>query len=56
LRPDVRLAQPGEHEFIAALQDGRSLADSLQAAPGLDFGPWLALAVQEQLLLGAVSL
>jgi hypothetical protein len=56
LRPDVRLAQPGEHEFIAELQDGRSLADSLQAAPGLDFGPWLALAVQEQLLLGAVPL
>jgi len=53
LAPQVRIARAGEPEFIAALQEGRSLFDSLQAAPALDFGAWLAPAVQELLLLGA---
>jgi hypothetical protein len=54
--PRVRIAQLGEPEFIAALQESRSLADSLQAAPQLDFGAWLAPAVHERLLLGAALL
>lgn len=54
--PRVRVASAGEPEFIAALQESRSLADSLQAAPSLDFGAWLAPAVHERLLLGAVLL
>lgn len=54
--PVVRTAAGGEHEFIAALQEGASLADSLQAAPGFDFAAWLAPAAAEQLLLGAALL
>jgi hypothetical protein len=55
-RPRVRGALPGEPDFVAALQAGRSLADSLQAAPALDFGPWLPEAVQGGLLAGAAIL
>jgi hypothetical protein len=51
--PQVRMAHDGEREFIAALQESRSLADSLQAVPAFDFAAWLAPAAQEQLLLGA---
>jgi hypothetical protein len=54
--PRVRIARAGEPEFIAALQESRTLADSLQAAPSLDFGAWLAPAVHERLLLGAAFL
>jgi hypothetical protein len=54
--PRVRLAMPGEPEFIAAVQESRTLADSLQAAPRLDFAAWLAPAVHERLLLGAALL
>jgi hypothetical protein len=56
LAPCLRIAQPGEREFIAALQESRPLADSLRRAPQLDFGAWLAPAAQEQLLLGAIPL
>jgi hypothetical protein len=56
LQPRVRMAAAGEAEFIAALQDRRSLADSLQAAPALRIDQWLAPAVQDALVLAAVPL
>lgn len=56
LKPQVRLAGPGEADFISALQEKRSLADSLEAAPALDFGQWLAPAVQSGLLVAAAAL
>lgn len=55
-RPRVREALPGEADFVAALQAGRSLADALQAAPALDFAPWLSAAVPSGLLVGAAVL
>ena len=55
-KPRLREALPGEAALVAALQAGRSLADSLQAAPGLDFGAWLANAAQSGLLVGAAEL
>jgi hypothetical protein len=56
LKPSLRHAQPGEVLFIAALQENRSLADSLAVAPGFDFNQWLVPAVQTGLLLGASAL
>jgi hypothetical protein len=56
LRPRVREALPGEPDFVAALQAGRSLADALQVAPALDFAAWLAAAVPSGLLVGAAVL
>lgn len=56
LKPSLRHALPGEVLFIAALQEKRSLADSLSAAPELDFNQWLVPAVQTGLLLGASAL
>jgi hypothetical protein len=56
LRPRVRAAWPGEAAFIAALQDRRSLLDSLAGAPELDLAGWLAGAVREGLLLAAETL
>jgi hypothetical protein len=53
-RPRVRLAQAGEAELLSTLLRVRSLADALEAAPALEFGAWLPLAVQNG-LLGAVS-
>jgi hypothetical protein len=53
LKPRLREALPGEADFIAALQETRSLADSLSAAPALDFSAWLADAAQSGLLAGA---
>lgn len=55
-KPRLREARPGEAAFIAALQERRSLADSLAAAPALDFGQWLAPAVQSGLVAGAAPL
>ena len=49
-KPRLRRAAVGEQAFIAALQEKRSLADSLQAAPELAFNDWLAPAVQSGLL------
>ncbi len=54
LAPMVRLALRGEAAFVAALQESRSLADSLEAAPELEFDQWLTPAVQTGLLVGAV--
>ncbi len=50
-KPRLRQALPGEAAFIAALQEKRFLADSLEAAQGLDFNAWLVLAVQQGLVL-----
>jgi hypothetical protein len=55
-RPRVREATAGEEAFIRALQQKRSLADALQAAPELDFNQWLAPAVASGLLLAAAQL
>jgi hypothetical protein len=52
----VREALPGESELVAALEAGASLASALDAAPALDFGTWLALAVQTGLLIQAIPL
>lgn len=56
LKPMLRHAQPGEALFIATLQENRSLADSLSAAPELDFNQWLVQAVHTGLLLGVRGL
>jgi len=53
LLPHLRLAQPGEDDFLLALVHGQSLAQALDAAPVLDFGNWLPMAVQSGLVLGA---
>jgi hypothetical protein len=55
-KPRLREALPGEAGFVAALQEKRSLADSLQAAPELDFNQWLAPAVHGGLLVAAALL
>ncbi|WP_048441321.1 DUF2063 domain-containing protein [Caenimonas sp. SL110] len=49
--PRFRACADGEASFIAALRDHRSLADSLLAAPDLDFNAWLVRAVQQGLLM-----
>ena len=56
LKPRLRPARPGEEEFIAALQDRRSLLDSLASAPQFELDDWLAAAVHGGLLLGAQPL
>ncbi len=56
LKPLLRHAQPGEALFLAAVQEGLSLADALSAAPEFDFNQWLTPAVQSGLLLGARAL
>ncbi|MES2423528.1 MAG: DNA-binding domain-containing protein [Pseudomonadota bacterium] len=56
LRPMLREAQPGEADFIAALQRGSSLLAALQASPPLDFNQWLVPAVQTALLTGVRTL
>lgn len=55
-KPRLREALSGEAAFLAALQEKRSLADSLRAAPELDFNQWLAPAVHGGLLIGAAAL
>ena len=55
-KPRLREAMAGEADFLAALKEGRSLADSLEASPELDFGQWLAPAVQSGLLIAAAVL
>lgn len=53
LRPRARPALVGEAEGLQVLLDGGSLAQALDAAPELDFGQWLPLAVQTGLVLAA---
>jgi hypothetical protein len=55
LVPRLREALRGEAAFVAALQESRSLADSLEAAPELEFDQWLTPAVQTGLMVGAAS-
>ncbi|MEO7641209.1 MAG: DNA-binding domain-containing protein [Ramlibacter sp.] len=56
LAPRLRLAHAGEAAFVAALQENRSLADSLTSAPDLNFNGWLAPAAQSGLLLAVRNL
>jgi hypothetical protein len=56
LRPRLRPARAAEPAFIAALQERRSLLDSLDAAPGFDLAGWLGDAVHDGLLLAAEPL
>jgi hypothetical protein len=55
-KPRLRPARAGEPDFVTALQDRRSLLDSLASAPQFDLNDWLAAAVQGGLLLGAQPL
>jgi hypothetical protein len=50
-KPCVRLAQPHEGAFLAALAAGHTLALALDHAPDFDFGAWLAPAAQSGLLV-----
>jgi hypothetical protein len=51
LRAQVRVAQAGEAEFVAALLNGKTLGHALDLAPTLDVSAWLPMAVQTGLLL-----
>lgn len=51
LRPRARLALAGEADALRVLLEKGSLAEALDAAPELDFGQWLPLAVQTGLVL-----
>lgn len=51
LRPCSRLALVGEADALHVLLEGGSLAHALGAAPELDFGQWLPMAVQTGLVL-----
>lgn len=53
LKPVARPLAQGEQPFIDALLARRPLTEALDTAPPFDFNPWLAQAVQEQLVLGA---
>lgn len=55
LRPRVREAVPGEFDFLQALLQGKPLGPALDAAPLLDFGSWLPMAVQTGLVLSVVA-
>jgi hypothetical protein len=55
LRPRVREAVPGEEKFLHALLHGKFLGPALDAAPMLDFGAWLPMAVQTGLVLSVVA-
>ncbi len=56
LQPRARLAQPGESDVLHGLMKGESLGQALDAAPELDFGQWLPLAVQTGLVLAACKM
>ena len=53
MRPRVRVASPGEADWLAACDQQLSLGSALDAAPALDFGAWLPMAAQTGLLLAA---
>lgn len=55
LRPRVREAVPGEAKFLQTLSQGKPLGPALDAAPILDFGLWLPMAVQTGLVLSVVA-
>lgn len=56
LQPRLRTLAADEAALLVALLAGRPLAAALDAAPGLDFAPWLAAAVQQGLVTGAALL
>lgn len=56
LRPRARLALAGEVDALPVLLNGGSLAQALDAAPDLDFGQWLPLAVQTGLVLSVCGM
>ena len=53
-RPCVREALAHEAAFLDAVQRGETLGQALTAAPDLDFGAWLNLAVRSALLCAVV--
>ncbi len=53
LRPRVREALAGEAALVRGLLQGQPLAQALDGAVALDFGPWFPLAVRSGLVLGA---
>jgi hypothetical protein len=53
LQPRVREAMPGEADSLQAMLMKHSLAQSLDAAPALDFSVWLPMAVRTGLVLSA---
>ena len=55
LRPRARLALAGEADALRVLLEGGALAPALDAAPELDFGQWLPLAVQTGLVLAVYA-
>jgi Putative DNA-binding domain len=55
LRPRVREALVGEYDALQAMLQGGSLAQALDAAPDLDFGQWLPVAVPSGLVLAVVA-
>jgi hypothetical protein len=55
LRPRARLALAGEADALHVLLATGSLAQALDAAPELDFGQWLPLAVQTGLVLAVCA-
>jgi hypothetical protein len=56
LRPRVRLVVDGETDVLLPLLRGESLAQALDAAPALDFGQWLPMAVQSGLVLSVSAM
>jgi hypothetical protein len=46
----------GEADAVLHLLRGESLAQALDAAPGLEFGQWLPMAVQSGLILSVNAL
>ena len=52
MRAQVRACGATEAALVTALARGDALGDALAAAEGLDFGSWLAQAVQTGLVLG----
>lgn len=55
LQPRLRALAAAEAAFLLAVDEGRSLAQALAAAPGLAFDHWLAPAVQSGLVTAVVT-
>ena len=55
LRPQLRVALPGEAAFLRACLDGESLLGALELAPSFDFAAWLGPAVAQELLTGVLT-
>jgi hypothetical protein len=55
LRPNVRLALPGEVALLDALQEPQSLALALDRVPTLSFADWFPQAIQSGLVTGVCT-